>query len=141
MFSVGRMQIRHFCRFRQNGPFLARDKNPTVPEGHKTPAEPRRDPAEPSERPRRALGETPAEPSERQISSESLAEGCAPRLVTLRNFRKKHGLPKTRFVRPRPSGFRKESRQNSHDFLEVSIFFCQCPTPERTEAACKAPLL
>ena len=75
---------------------------PTVPEGHehrvttpenprkipRTPAEPRRDPVEPSERPRRALGETPAEPSERQISSESLAEGCAPRMVTLRNFRK-----------------------------------------------------
>ena len=32
------------------------------------------------------LSETPAEPSERQISSESLAEGCAPRMVTLRNF-------------------------------------------------------
>ena len=48
---------------------------------------PRRDPAEPSERPRGALGGTPAEPSERQISSESLAEGCAPRMVTLRNFR------------------------------------------------------
>ena len=73
----------------------------TVPEGHKhrvttpgnprkiprTPPEPRRDPAEPPQRPRRALGETPAEPSERQISSESLAEGCAPRMVTLRNFR------------------------------------------------------
>ena len=29
----------------------------------------------------------PKEPSERQISSESLAEGCAPRMVTLRNFR------------------------------------------------------
>ena len=53
----------------------------------RTPAEPRRDPAEPSERPRRALAETPAEPSERQISSESLAEGCAPRMVTLRNFK------------------------------------------------------
>ena len=52
------------------------------------PADPRRDPAEPSERPRRALSETPAEPSERQISSESLAEGCAPRMVTLRNFRR-----------------------------------------------------
>ena len=49
--------------------------------------EPRRDPAEPSERPRTALGKTPTEPSERQISSESLAEGCAPRMVTLRNFR------------------------------------------------------
>ena len=31
--------------------------------------------------------ETPAEPSEMEISSESLAEGCAPRMVTLRNFR------------------------------------------------------
>ena len=76
--------------------------HPTVPEGHehrvttpenprkipRTPAEPRRGPAEPSERPRGALGETPAEPSERQISSESLAEGCAPRMVTLRNFRR-----------------------------------------------------
>ena len=45
------------------------------------PQSPRRDPAEPSE--------TPAEPSERQISSESLAEGCAPRMVTLQNFRSK----------------------------------------------------
>ena len=43
---------------------------------------PQRDPAEPSERPG-----TPAEASERQISSGSLAEGCAPRMVTLRNFR------------------------------------------------------
>ena len=73
---------------------------PTVPEGHKhrvttpekprkiprTPAEPRGAPQNP-ERTRGALGETPAEPSERQISSESLAEGCAPRTVTLRNFR------------------------------------------------------
>ena len=33
----------------------------------RTPAGPRRNPAEPSERPRRALGETPPEPSERQI--------------------------------------------------------------------------
>ena len=68
---------------------------PTVPEGHKhrvttpgkpqkiprTPAEHRRDPAEPSERPRGALWETPRELSERQ----SLAEGCAPRMVTLWN--------------------------------------------------------
>ena len=46
------------------------------------------DPAEPSERPRGALSETPAEPSERPISSESLAEGCAPRMVTLRNFKR-----------------------------------------------------
>ena len=74
---------------------------PTVPEGHKhrvttpenprkiprAPAEPRRDPAEPSERPRGALSETPAEPSERRISSESLAEGCTPRMVTLRNLK------------------------------------------------------
>ena len=30
----------------------------------------------------------PSEPSDRQISSESLAEGCAPRVVTLRNFKK-----------------------------------------------------
>ena len=27
MFSVGRMQIRHFRRFRQSGPFLAGDKS------------------------------------------------------------------------------------------------------------------
>ena len=50
-----------------------------VPEGHKhrvtTPENlgksrgPPQNPAEPSERPRRTLGETPAEPSERQISS------------------------------------------------------------------------
>ena len=33
MFSVGRMQIRHFRRFRQNGPFLAGDKN-TVYQKH-----------------------------------------------------------------------------------------------------------
>ena len=59
----------------------------TLKKNPRTPAEPRRDPAEPSERPRGALGETPAEPSERQISSYSLAEGCAPRMVTLRNFR------------------------------------------------------
>ena len=54
------------------------------------PTDPRRTPqstAEPSERPRRALGETLAEPFERQISSESLAEGCAPRMVTLWNFK------------------------------------------------------
>ena len=61
---------------------------PTAPEGHqhrvttpenrrkipRTPVEPRRDPAEPSER-------TPAEPSEKQNSSESLAEGCAPQIL------------------------------------------------------------
>ena len=76
--------------------------DPTVPEGHKhrvsTPGKPQkilRTPAEPPQRPRRTLRETPAEPSERptqspserQISSESLAEGCGPRMVTLRNFR------------------------------------------------------
>ena len=33
MFSQGRMQIRHFRRFRQNGPFLAGDKN-TVYQKH-----------------------------------------------------------------------------------------------------------
>ena len=79
----------------------------TVPEGHghrvttpetlgkshvplenpaETPQSPRRDPAEPSQRPRGALSETPAEPSQRQISSASLAEGCAPQMVTLWNF-------------------------------------------------------
>ena len=85
---------------------------PTVPEGHKhrvtapgnprkiprTPAEPRRDPAEPPERPHGALGETPAEPLERQISSESLAEGCAPRMVTLRNFRIRAGYVMSSFA-------------------------------------------
>ena len=85
----------------------AESQPPTVPEGHKhrvatpenlgksrgPPQNPRRDPAEPSQRPRRALGETPAEPSERQISSESLAEGCAPRMVTLRNFKTTPGWP------------------------------------------------
>ena len=50
----------------------------------RTPAEPRRTLGE-TQSPRRALWD--AEPSERQISSESLAEGCAPRMVTLRNFR------------------------------------------------------
>ena len=61
---------------------------PTVPEGHKhrvtTPGKPCKIPWTPAE----PFWETPAEPSERQISSESLAEGCAPRMVTLRNFRK-----------------------------------------------------
>ena len=56
-------------------------ENPADP--HRTPQRPRRaprrDPAEPSERP-------PQSPL-RQISSESLAEGCAPWMVTLRNFR------------------------------------------------------
>ena len=37
----------------------------------------------PAERPRRGLGE----PSERQMSSENLWEGCAPRMVTLLIFR------------------------------------------------------
>ena len=36
LFSVGRMQIRHFRRFRQNGPFLAGDKN-TVYQKHGLP--------------------------------------------------------------------------------------------------------
>ena len=53
------------------------EKPPQIP---RTPAEPRR-----------TLGETPTaaskKPSERQISSESLGEGCAPRMVTLWNFR------------------------------------------------------
>ena len=45
-------------------------------------------PAEPSKQKNpQSPRETPAEPSERQISSESLAEGCAPWMVTLRNFR------------------------------------------------------
>ena len=35
-------------------------------------------------RPCRTLEETPAEAPENQISSESLAEGCDPRMVTLR---------------------------------------------------------
>ena len=39
----------------------------------------------------KTLEETPAEasknPSERQTSFESLVEGCAPRMVTLWNFR------------------------------------------------------
>ena len=48
---------------------------------------PPQSPAEPSERPPQNRRRDPAEPSERQISSESLAEGCAPRMVTLRNFR------------------------------------------------------
>ena len=76
---------------------------PTAPQGHKhrvtiwktlgkilrTPGElrralqnPRRDPAEASEK-----------PSERQISSEILGEGCAPQMVTLRNFRNCTGSP------------------------------------------------
>ena len=41
-------------------------------------------PAEPSQRPPAAAFENP---SERRISSESLAEGCASRMVTLQNFR------------------------------------------------------
>ena len=80
-------------------------RDATVPEGHKhrvtTPEKPRKIPQNPLERPRRALGETPqsprrdpAEPSERQISSESLVEGCAPRMVTLWNFRNRKPLEK-----------------------------------------------
>ena len=100
---------------------------PTVPEGHKhrvttpekprkiprTPAEPRRDPAEPSERPHRTLSETPAEPSERQISSESLAEGCAPRMLTLRNFRiyRTRERPKEVSIEP-PFGPQKAPRDS-----------------------------
>ena len=72
--------------------------NPTVPEGHKhrvtTPEKPRKIPRTSAE-PRRAPQNPPSrrdpaepEPSERQISSESLAEGCAPRMVTIRNFRR-----------------------------------------------------
>ena len=72
-------------------------QTPTVLEGHSIgslPRNPRKIPQNPAE-PRRTLGETPAEPSERppqspserQMSSESLAEGCAPRMATLRNFR------------------------------------------------------
>ena len=67
---------------------------PKVPKCHKhrvtTPENPRkisRTPAEPSERTPQNPRRDPAEPSERQLSSESLAEGCAPRMVTLRNFR------------------------------------------------------
>ena len=59
--------------------------------------------------PRRTLGETlqstlrnSAEPSERQISSESLAEGCAPRMVTLRNFRT-HNKPQIPHVQAHQS--------------------------------------
>ena len=62
---------------------------------------PKQSPAEPSERPRRTLGEIPqnprrdpTEPSERPLQSllrdNVLGEpsgGCAPRMVTLRNFR------------------------------------------------------
>ena len=40
-------------------------------------------PAEPSERPPQSPPRDPAEPSERQSSSESLADGRAPRMVTL----------------------------------------------------------
>ena len=36
LFSVGRMQICHFRRFRQNDPFLARDKNIYSWQGIKT---------------------------------------------------------------------------------------------------------
>ena len=64
-----------------------------VPQGHKrtvaTLGKCRGPPQNPTE-PCGFLGETPEEasknPSERQISSESLAEGCAPRIVTLRKF-------------------------------------------------------
>ena len=67
---------------------------PTVLQGHKhrvttleKSCRPTQNPAEPH----RTLEETPAESSEnsseRQISLESLAEGCAPRMVTLQSFR------------------------------------------------------
>ena len=55
---------------------------------------PPQSPAEPLQRPRRTLGEPSERPPQsplRQISSESLAEGCAPRMVTLRNFRSQRG--------------------------------------------------
>ena len=108
------MQVAFLCGFRQGVSGMSRDLGrdvpdleklyPPVPKGRKhrvtNPGKPQKSrgppqsPLEPSEKPCRALGETPqsllrdpAEPSERQISSESLAEGCAPRMVTLRNFR------------------------------------------------------
>ena len=65
----------------------------TLGKSRRPPQNPR-DPPKTLAEPRRTLGETPhdprrdlAEASEGQISSESLAEGCAPRKVTLRNFR------------------------------------------------------
>ena len=42
----------------------------------------------PQQNPQRDPRSGPWEPSERQNSSESLAEGCAPRTVTLRKFKK-----------------------------------------------------
>ena len=65
------------------------------------------DPCRTPQRPRRALGETPAEPSERQVSSESLAAGCAPQMVTFRNFR---SLVFRRFLEGPFGGFRVPSR-------------------------------
>ena len=59
-------------------------------------------------RPRRAVWETPAEPSERQISSESLAEGCAPRMVTLRNLKKREGQTR------QPWNTEEEKKRNSN---------------------------
>ena len=62
---------------------------PTVPQGHedkvttlKKPREPPQSPADTPQNPRRDPRRGPWETSERQISSESLAEGSAPRMVT-----------------------------------------------------------
>ena len=57
----------------------------------------------------------PAEPSERQISSESLAEGCGPRMVTL--------LSRSETWVPKRGGLKTAGkRQESATFLQRSFF-------------------
>ena len=85
---------------------------PTVPQGHKhritTLGKSREALLNPGE-PRRTLEGTSAEasenPSERQISSESLAAGCAPRMVTFRNFRNRSGFRSGGTSRAGPKGY------------------------------------
>ena len=73
---------------------LGRRTVPTVPQGHKDRVTtlgksrgPPKSPAETLQNPRRDPRRGPLEPSERQISSEGLVEGCAPRMATLRNLK------------------------------------------------------
>ena len=63
---------------------------------------PPQSPAETPQNPRRDPRRGPWESSERQLSSESLAEACAPRMVTLRNFRSDR-IPKSSLRQERPS--------------------------------------
>ena len=82
---------------------------------------PPQSPAETPQNPRsRALGETPAEPSERQISSESLSEGCAPQMVTLRNFRNDSSL---KLSGPQKGPAERATSKNDQNRQKVSKIF------------------